>query len=83
MNDEDRERLLDLCRREIYAKKLGVEYTHDAEDKVWWVNLKQQNEDEFNIVKKYAMVIYGYYEWVEAEKLRRKSEAERSGEAQG
>lgn len=83
MNEADRERLLDLCKREIYAKKLGVDYTHDDEDQKWWHNLKHQDRDEFEVVKRHAMVIYGYHEWAKAEKLRRSGETERGGEAQG
>lgn len=64
MNEADRERLMELCKREIYAQMLGADYQHDDEDKRWWQNLKHQCEEEFDRVVKWARREYGYEDWL-------------------
>jgi hypothetical protein len=63
MSDEDRERLMELCRKEIYAQMLGADYKHDEEDQRWWQNLKQTHEIEFDWVIRAAKREYGYDDW--------------------
>lgn len=60
MTEEDEERLLDLCKREIYARKLGANYEHAMEDRVWWAELKHNVPEEFDRVIKRARQVYGY-----------------------
>lgn len=63
MSEEDRERLMELCKREIYAYMLGADYQHDDEDKRWWINLKHACPEEFSRVVKLAKREYGYDDW--------------------
>lgn len=65
MTEEDRERLLELCKNEIYAEMLGTFYKHTQEDLKWWQDLKYQNEDEFEFVIRHAKEKYGWYRWKE------------------
>lgn len=82
MNEEDRERLLDLVRREMYAQKLGTFYNHSEEDMLWWAELRMVHRREFDAVVLKGREMYGFYE-DEAEELRSPSETERGGETQG
>ena len=65
MTEEDRERLLELCKNEIYAEMLGASYKHTDEDLKWWQDLKHQNPDEFEFVIRHAKEKYGWYRWKE------------------
>lgn len=69
MTEEDEERLLDLCKREIYARKLGANYEHTMEDRQWWANLKHNVPEEFARVVRHAKKIYGYDEWQERKNI--------------
>ena len=81
MTDGDRERLLDLVRREMYAAKLGTFYDHSEEDMSWWYELRMQDREEFDKVVVEGRILYG--DKNETEELRSTSEAERGREAQG
>jgi hypothetical protein len=63
MSEEDSERLLELCKNEIYAQMLGAPYEHTKEDRVWWNDLKYQNPDEFEFLVRHAKEKYGWYRW--------------------
>lgn len=65
MSDEDREKLMELCKKEIYAEKLGAKYVHSKEDRQWWVNLKHQCEDEYDRVINCALREYKHGVWKE------------------
>ena len=59
MTEEDRERLLDLVRREMYAAKLGTTYDHSEEDMSWWAALRMQGREEFDKVVVEGRAMYG------------------------
>ncbi len=48
MRDEDKARLIEICKRELIGIKLGARYNHPIEDKKFWVTMEQVEPDEYN-----------------------------------